>query len=361
LTLGYLQRIEDILREQNGGGPTFRLSDYFDLIGGTSTGSIIAASLAIGMKVTEIRDMYFSLGDKIFAKKKHWWGVGPLALLDKAAFDETPLATELQHLFGDIAMGSDKILTGLCIVAKRADTNSTWPIMNNPKGKYFDSSDGGNKDILVCNALRASAAAPTYFVPQKINVGGGSPDAYFVDGGVSMANNPALQLLMVATLNGFKFNWKMGPDKLLIVSIGTGASKMKRLPSQITNDMAIKWAATVPEMLMQDASILNQTILQWMSKSPTAMEINGEMGDLAQDMIATGTGEGAFISYLRYNTLLSAENLEHLMGHPFTQQKVDDLIEMSHAYNCKELYEIGKKAGEKEVSPEHFPAVFNLQ
>ena len=41
LTAGLLQRIEDLLRARAGGDPAFRLSDYFDLIGGTSTGSII--------------------------------------------------------------------------------------------------------------------------------------------------------------------------------------------------------------------------------------------------------------------------------------------------------------------------------
>jgi patatin-like phospholipase/acyl hydrolase len=62
LTLGYLQRIEDILRKQHGDEKSFRLSQYFDLIGGTSTGSIIAACLAIGMSVNEIKTMNMNLG-----------------------------------------------------------------------------------------------------------------------------------------------------------------------------------------------------------------------------------------------------------------------------------------------------------
>ena len=359
LTLGYLQKIEDILREQNGNNPDFRLCDYFDLIGGTSTGSIIAGCLAIGMKVDEIKEKYFVLGGEIFAKKKSWWAVGKLALLDKAAFDVRPLEQQLQTLFGDITMGSDKIKTGLCVVTKRADTNSTWPIINHPLGKYFDSTDGNNKDIMLWKAIRASAAAPTYFVPESVNVGGGMSDAAFVDGGVSMANNPSLQLLMVATLQGFPFHWKMGADNILIVSVGTGNSVIHKLPKQITESIAISWAESVPNMLMQDASILNQTILQWMSQSPTALSIDGEIGALENDLIP-GHDKKGLISYLRYNTMLTANNLESLMGQPYTSDQVDYLVEMSHTDNRFVLYDIGFKAGEREIAPDHFPKVFKI-
>ena len=40
LTLGFLERMEGILRRRHL-KPDLRLSDYFDLIGGTSTGAII--------------------------------------------------------------------------------------------------------------------------------------------------------------------------------------------------------------------------------------------------------------------------------------------------------------------------------
>ena len=50
LTLGYLERIEEILRERHNDSEDFRLCHYFDLIAGTSTGAIIAACLAKGRR-----------------------------------------------------------------------------------------------------------------------------------------------------------------------------------------------------------------------------------------------------------------------------------------------------------------------
>jgi len=360
LSLGYLQRIEDILRAQNGGSADFRLCDYFDLIGGTSTGSIIASCLAIGMKVDDIRKMYFDLGGKIFAKKYKWWKVFQLDELIHAGYDEHPLEEELQKVFGDITLGSDKIKTGLCIVAKRADTNSVWPLINHPNGKYYDSADGKNKDILLWKAVRASAAAPSYFIPQTVDVGGGLPVAAFVDGGVSMANNPALQLLLVATLHGFPFHWKPGADNLLMVSVGTGMSKLDKLPQDITKNNLLNWAQQIPDMFMQDASWHNQIILQWMAKSPTAWQIDSEIGDLKDDLLVTDTNNKGLLSYLRYNMWLTKDDLDKLMDKQYTQQQVDDLVEMSNAASRFELYDIGYKAAKENVAEEHFDKRFTI-
>jgi patatin-like phospholipase/acyl hydrolase len=356
LTLGYLQKIEDLLRAQHGNNPGFRLCDYFDLVGGTSTGSIIASALAIGKSVSEIKKLYMNLGGKIFGKKYRWWNIFQVDDFIKAAYDAEPLENELKNVFGDISLGDDqRIKTGLCIVAKRADTNSVWPLINHPNGKYFNSAEGRNKDIPLWKAVRASAAAPTYFLPQIIDVGGGLPEAAFVDGGVSMANNPALQLVMVATLRGFPFKWEMGEDKLLLCSVGTGMSMWDKLPAKVKKNHLLNWAKEVPDMLMQDASWHNQAILQWMGKCDTPWQIDSEIGTLQDDSFA---GEKALLSYLRYNVWLEEKTLNSLMKKTYTKKEVDKLVDMSNAASRFDLYDIGEKDAARTVKKEHFPDLF---
>src|SRR5690348_9969679 len=73
VTLGFLGEIERILSERHDNlgiieKDQFRLHHYFDLIGGTSTGSIIAALLAIsGYSISQIKEKYKTLGAKIFS------------------------------------------------------------------------------------------------------------------------------------------------------------------------------------------------------------------------------------------------------------------------------------------------------
>lgn len=363
LTLGYLKHIEDLLRKQHKNDKLL-LADYFDLIGGTSTGSIIAAALAIGMSVDEIKQKYFELGTKIFGKKYKWYRIFELDNLIKSKYDDTALEEELKNVFGDTLLGDqNKVKTALCIVAKRADTNSVWPLNNHPKGKFYDSGQGNNKAIPIWKCVRASAAAPTYFLPQSIEVGGDNGFAAFVDGGVSMANNPALQLLMVATLTGFPYHWQLGEDKLMVVSVGTGMTKFKKLPQKIGKSHLLDWAANLPEMFMQDASWQNQMMMQWLSRSPTAHEIDREVGVLSEDILSDEPGrKEGLLHYLRYNVFLDVEDMNARFKpiKPYIQKEIDDLAAMDNAKNCQKLYDLGYLAGAQEVKESHFPEGFKV-
>ncbi len=341
LTLGFLQKIEQILRIRHQ-KEDLKLCDYFDLIGGTSTGAIIAGALAIGMEASEIKKMYLNLGGRVFGKKKLKKWV--------ALFDAGPLNKELKNVFKERILGDSSIKTGLCIIAKRADTRSTWPLINHPKGKYYKK----NKGILLRNAVRASTAAPVFFVPEKFDVGEGEIGA-FVDGGVSMANNPSLQLLLVATLKGFPFHWQTGQDQLLLVSVGTGVWQQRDNVDDVAKAKAWDWAKEVPSMLMEDASWQNQLLLQFLSRTPTPWLIDREVGDLSSDLL---TPEPV-LSYLRYNVRLETNSLQEL-GMAELVPKLKSLREMSAAENRKDLARIGEMAATQQAKDEHFPDAFNV-
>ena len=66
MTLEVLIKIERMLAEATGKGEDFRLCDFFDYIGGTSTGAIIAAGLARGMSAQELLEFYKGAGPAMF-------------------------------------------------------------------------------------------------------------------------------------------------------------------------------------------------------------------------------------------------------------------------------------------------------
>src|ERR1700677_2564213 len=65
LAVGLIERLEHTLREKLG-RPDLGLSDYFDLIGGTSTSAIIAAGLALRSYAAYLRQLYRTLGPRVF-------------------------------------------------------------------------------------------------------------------------------------------------------------------------------------------------------------------------------------------------------------------------------------------------------
>ena len=355
LTLSYLAKIESLLRERHGGREDFRLAHYFDLIAGTSTGAIIAAALAQGMTVREITEKYLDLGQKVF--RKSWLRQG----LIRALYDQSALIRELKKVYGaQTTLGDASLQTGLLIVTKRLNTGSPWPISNNPRGKYFNeranSNTIANSAYPLWQVVRASTAAPRFFDPEKIRIargGGGlkSVEGDFVDGGVSPFNNPSLQALMYVTLGGYQVGWPLGAEKLLLVSVGTGSAD----PSITEDALAAKHAVKSLLSIMDDCAALMETLLQWMSNSPTAREIDGELGNLRGDSMAPAP----LINYLRYNVSLAEESLQKL-DMQLDATKVEDLSVMDAPANMATLQEVGSRAATQQVRAEDFPASFDL-
>jgi uncharacterized protein len=353
LSLGILEKIEGLLRERHGAGNDFRLCHYFDLIAGTSTGAIIAAALAQGWSVGELTDKYFSLGRRVFER-----GLIRQILL-RAKYDEQSLVAELKDVFGaDTTLGGAKLLTGLLIIIKRLDSGSPWPVSNNPHGRYFVAADNGrmgNGDYPLWQVVRASTAAPSYFEPETISITGGrnvSPvTGSFIDGGVSPFNNPALQALMYAVLEGYRVGWETGSDKLLLVSVGTGAADPAVSKAKLTASHALRALKSV----LQDCAVQQETMLQWMSASPTARIIDRELGGLEGDLL-----NGApVMSYLRYNVDLRPESVRRLDG-TLTAIDTTALSAMDAPGNMEILHRLGRLAAAQDVRDTDFDAVFDL-
>ncbi len=355
LTLGFLGRIEQLLRERYSGEHGFLLCHYFDLIAGTSTGSIIAAGLAKGMRVDEIVEQYMTMGRTVF--ERDWFRHGII----RARYNESKLVEQLQAVFGEsTTLGSDELKTGLLVMTKRMDTGSPWPLGNNPRGKYFRAPDDAdwisNADYPLWQVVRASTAAPSYFDPEQITISdlpGRKPlVGEFVDGGVSPFNNPALQALMYATLDGFQVSWPTGADNLLLVSIGTGWPDPSNTPAKFAAEGAVKALFA----LMDDCAALVETMMQWMSASPTAREIDLELGDLSGDLVA---GSPLF-SYLRYDVSLKEEVLTKDLGMNLSDEVLATISDMDKPENLGTLKDIGELAADRQMKDEHFPRRFDL-
>jgi predicted acylesterase/phospholipase RssA len=358
LTVGMLREIETLLRARFG-DPKLCLADYFDLIGGTSTGSIIAAGLALGMSVDEIHAHYLRLGDAVFKRSLLRPGIV------RAKFDAAPVSRALKSVFGERTLASPDFKTGLMVMAKRYDTGSPWPLSNNPRAKYFGLRENSrtipNGEFPLWRVVRASTAAPHYFDPETIEISRADParslkavSGEFVDGGVSTANNPALQLVLTATVEGCNFGWQTGADKLLVVSVGTGRKDPALgIPSGLKATAAARALASLAS-LMDDCGELVETVMQWLSVSPTARDIDREILKAAPPLSG-----GALLSYVRYNVFFEKPWAQTHLGVQWSDEKIAALALMDEPKNMPDLDEVGRLAGRRLVKPEHFIPAFD--
>jgi uncharacterized protein len=139
ISIEVLAKLEKELRNITG-KPTLVLADFFDYVGETSCGAIIAALIAMGKPMEDIRTFFISSCPDMFLKARLWerW---------HSKFRNDALSSRLRALFGDAKLGSDRLQALLMLVLSNASTNSPWPVCNNPAVKYNDRQlpPGGQK------------------------------------------------------------------------------------------------------------------------------------------------------------------------------------------------------------------------
>jgi uncharacterized protein len=340
ISLEVLEKIELIVRKKLG-RPDAVLADYFDYLAGTSTGAIIATCLSTGMTVNDVRTFYVKSGPAMFSR------AGVLRRFHNK-FDSDNLAAQLQQVLGkDTLLGSDKLRTLLMMVLRNATTDSPWPLSNNPDAMYNARSRSNcNLDVPLWQLVRASTAAPTFFPPELVPVG--DDEFLFVDGGVTMYNNPAFQLFLMATADPFNLRWPTGEDKMLIVSVGTGTSPKANANLQ-PGDMNLLYnAGSIPSALMFAALNEQDFLCRVFGKTLAGRPLDREVGD----MIGKGIPNvPKLFTYMRYNAELTEKGLSDLKLQGIRPEDVQALDSVDH---IREMQRVGQAVAAIEVKEEHF-------
>jgi hypothetical protein len=357
IAIEVLAGIEDLLRAKRGGDPAFVLADYFDYVAGTSTGAIIAACIALGMPIAEIRSFYEDQGTAMFDKAS-------LLRRFRYKYEDKKLAKTLQKVIrtrtdgfgtapiertkdGHATLGNPAIRTLLMMVMRNASTDSPWPVSNNPRAKYNDRSRPDcNLVAPLWQLIRASTAAPTYFPPEVVHFA--KKEFIFVDGGITPYNNPAFQLFLMATLEPYRLQWKAGEKEMLIVSIGTGTGPRANADLDSSDMNLLYNAGSIPSALMY-ASLNEQDLLcRTFGRCVAGETIDREIGNLCG---VKGPVEPRLFTYARYNAELSREGLAKLGLAGIDPEAVQKLDSVEHIMDLKR---IGSAISRQRLSADHF-------
>jgi uncharacterized protein len=192
----FLANVEELLSQ--------KVSEYFDLIVGTSTGGIIALALGLGLSAKEILAFYEEHGPSIF------YG-SPRSLVRgwfRAKYDPRPLRAALQQVFGERTLGESS--KRLVIPSLNIDNGEVhvWKTSHHPR---FER----DYQYSAMDVALSTAAAPTFFPTHRLACG--TP---LIDGGL-WANNPVAVALVEAV--GIL---KWPADSLRVLSLGCTATPL---------------------------------------------------------------------------------------------------------------------------------------
>ncbi|HEV7266139.1 MAG TPA: patatin-like phospholipase family protein [Falsiroseomonas sp.] len=341
MTLEILAEMERQLAEATGEKDAFRLGNYFDYIGGTSTGAIIAAGLAVGMTVRELLDFYVEAGPLMFQKRF-------LLQRVRSFYQADPLREKLQAVLGARTMGASDLRCLLLIVTRNATTDSPWPVTNNPFARYNapDRSDC-NLQVPLWQLVRASTAAPVYFPPEILQWDPQDPTRtfVFVDGGVTPYNNPAFLLYRKATLPQYRLGWPTGEDKLMLVSVGTGSAARLDRDLDERGHLIPADVARLPGVLMGGANIDQDINCRAVGRCVFGAEIDRELGDmrlrrgdpLSGELVPVQEDCGRAFLYGRYDPDVTRAGLDALGMRDIEPEQVQAMDAVRHIEKMRQV------------------------
>ena len=193
-TAHVLARMEDTLKVP--------IQECFDLIAGTSTGSILAGAASMNIPMETLVDLFENRADLIFRKRR--FSFFPFI---RSRYSTEPLDRLIGEYVPEVTMG--EVPTPLIITSSDISTGGVHVF----KSRYLrDLGEPYLRDgeVRLRDAILASCAAPTYFDPKSVG------EYLLADGGL-WANNPTMIAVTEAVS---KFRIPM--DKIRVLSVGTG-------------------------------------------------------------------------------------------------------------------------------------------
>jgi predicted acylesterase/phospholipase RssA len=240
-------------------------------------------------------------------------------------------------------LSTKKLRTLLTLVMRNHTTGSPWPVSNNPAAKFNDPARRNcNLHLPVWQLVRASTAAPVYFPPETIELGG--LRQVFVDGGITPYNNPAWLLFSMATLSCYNLNWPTGVDHMLLVSVGTGRERTGAGALRGNQMNLLFHARSIPLALMDSINLQQDVICRTIGHCKEGAPIDSEIGDLRGES-AHDIARKQF-SYLRYDHLFTFDEMNLARETSRSGLTLDNLVLIPF------LRELGARYAEAHVRAE---------
>ena len=284
LSARILKQVETTLKDKKRQA----LHEYFDLISGTSTGSILAAGIACQMEAEELIKVYQERGKDIFLKWVRWqrgWRwisrfMGGNVLYPHECGKDKGLANVLKEKLkykgkspenweiSEMPKISEIPKPHLLILAYDVfSRNTTWFSNNSPNGKreWYD-------DIELWKICTASASAPTFFPPYKLPYpDNAEKNLPHIDGGVS-ANNPSLSAIAHA-LWIEREKRPLNLSDIAVLSIGTGKTTQPFTYEEVKQWGLPRWAQHIPDIFMDPGAKNTEDICRQLLNSVNS--VNG--------------------------------------------------------------------------------------
>ncbi len=210
-----------------------KLGEVCEIAAGTSTGSVVAAGIALNKSAAEMTELYRVVSPKIFQKslRSRLWPLFPYRYSNAALKEE----------FDKQSAG--KTMGDLWTAARQFDLVIAVRDMHEARTRFFKSYKSKYAAMPITTAILASAAAPTYFPVVE---------GRYVDGGVGSFGNPTYVAAYEAR---FGLEWK--PEETTLISVGTGRIALDQqgyaigAPDKL---LSAQWIMPLVDAMMSDAN-----------------------------------------------------------------------------------------------------------